>query len=101
MSRIAAACIAIFGLANAIAGFVRPELDANSWWIDLRGLPDGVARACVACACGLLLAYALFPEMTAARKGASLGAAAALFAICLLNCATYYALVYRGACWSG
>ena len=97
MSRIAAACIAIFGLANAIAGFVRPELDANSWWIDLRWLPDGVARACVACACGQLLAYALFPEMTAARKGASLGAAIALLAVCVLNCATYYSLVYRGA----
>lgn len=96
MPRIIAACIGIFGLANAIAGCFRAELDANSWWIDFRGMPDGAARALIAVACCVLLAYALFPEMSAVRKALSLAILSVLLIASIANCVTYFALLFRG-----
>ncbi len=97
MPRIIAACLGIFGMANAIAGLFRPALDANIWWIDWRGVPSGPARALTLATCAGLLVYAVFPAMNSWRRDASLGAAGLLLAVCVLNSVTYYTLLYRGA----
>ncbi|MEI6235878.1 MAG: YdcF family protein [Planctomycetota bacterium] len=97
MTRILAGCIAAFGLLNALLGFIRPGWDANGWWIDFRGVPDIMARLLIVLACGLLMSYALLPEMERGRKIDVLLALALLAAVCGLNCATFYTLLYRGA----
>lgn len=95
MPRIIAACIGLFGLANALAGFFRPELDANIWWIDLRGFAEGAARTTLLCLCGIIFAYALLPERLRCLRGWAIGATALLLAACVLNSAAYFTLLHR------
>lgn len=97
MSRILAACIGVFGLVNGIAGLFRTELDANGWWIDLNCGSSGFARVFIAGTCGLMLAYAIAPEMNSFRRISTIIAAAILATACVANCATYYSLLSRGA----
>ncbi len=96
MPRILALCLGLFGLVNALAGFIRPELDANIWWIDPCGIPATPARILLALICATLIAYALAPEMQPWRRSASLASVGTLLFVCLLNCAIYFVLFYKG-----
>src|SRR5436190_12731579 len=96
MARIVAVCLGLFGLANAAAGFFRPALDANIWWIDLRGIPDAVARGTMLAACAVLVAHALYPRQTAGLRWWVFGIAVGLAGICALNAGNYFALMGRG-----
>ncbi len=97
MFRIAAACLGLFGLANAVGGVFRAELDANIWWIDWRWVPANSSRMLTALACVLLLIYAIQPAMSSMRRAATLGAAGMLAIVCAINATTYFVLLSRGA----
>jgi vancomycin permeability regulator SanA len=101
MLRTLAACLGLFGLLNCALGFVRPQWDANLWWIDLRGLPDPAGRALVACACALLALHAAFPSPDSTRRYATAIAAAGLAVVCVWNGIEFVRLLWTGSIRAG
>lgn len=97
MIRILAGALGVFGAFNALLGIVRAELDANIWWIDLRAVPEWVGRGGVLCLCGLLAAWAVWPQMQVVRKAATVSLAVCGIAACLWNAAIFYRLYFAGA----
>ncbi len=97
MARTLAAFLGILCLTNLLAGLVDGGFNANIWWIDLRALPTFAAF-------GLqLLAGAAFLVVASGRRTrrpVTLGVRAILIAlilIAMLNIATFYVAIARGA----
>lgn len=97
MFRTLAAALGIFGALNGALGFIRAELDANIWWIDLRGVPEWLGRAGVLGLCAALLAWAIWPAMQPTRKAATLVLLSCGAAACLWNIVIFYRLYFIGA----
>jgi len=94
------------GVALFISGFTllalfgelhTPGFDANVWWIDLRPLPETLARLALAAAALLLLVFAVRPVMGSARRAATAAAAFVLAAAALYDVARFYEAWADGA----
>jgi vancomycin permeability regulator SanA len=87
------------GIALFIAGFTflalvgelhTPGFDANTWWIDLRPLPQAFAQLVLAAGACVLLAFAVRPAMGRRRGGATAAAAFVLAAAAVYDGARFY-----------
>lgn len=97
MLRIFAGALGLFSAINALAGFVRPEWDANIWWIDLRVLPDLAARCMLLVFGVLLIAWSCSPKMAGGRRALTLAAIAGALTCCAVNAVTFFQLYLNGA----
>jgi uncharacterized SAM-binding protein YcdF (DUF218 family) len=100
-SRGVAAFLGAFALLNVLGEMRHPGFDANLWWIDLRPLPPSAARAALALAGMLLLAFGVFPGLWFRWRRATLATLGLLLAASVWNTASYYRLLRAGDLHSG
>lgn len=100
-ARAIALFLGAFALLNVAGGMFAPGFDVNLWWIDLRFLPAGVVRGLTGAGAGLLMAFALMPEMGRARRRATVAALALFIAVAAANGLAFYTLLGRGTIHSG
>ena len=96
-----AAFLGAFSLLNLAGDARHPGFDANLWWIDLRPLPDVAARAVLAAAGVLLVAYAIRPACRRWRHRATAVTMVVLLVWAVFNAVSFHLLVARGAIASG
>lgn len=90
-----------FSLLNLVSHLRSVRLDGNLWWIDLRWLPAGFANAFLLLSAVCLLAFALWPSGSLWRRRLTMGCAAVLALMCVINAAQFYVLAGRGTIHAG
>jgi vancomycin permeability regulator SanA len=94
------------GLALFLGGFTLLNLagdlrfagaDANLWWIDFWPLPLTVSRLLLVALAGVLIAWAVKPESSPARRLVAVALASAALLAAAGNVIRYYLLLQRGA----
>ncbi|MDO9107753.1 MAG: YdcF family protein [Coriobacteriia bacterium] len=83
--------LGVFSGLNVIGSLLGDGFGADLWWIDLGVLPAGVGTVLAAGAAGLLVAYAIAPDISPLRRSVSAIACAALALLALLNVIGFYA----------
>lgn len=101
ISRGLALSLGGFTLLNLLLELRAPGFDGNLWWIDLRWLPPTAERIALLPAAGVLLAYALSPQLGRRRRRITLAVVALLGGVTLANAFTYRALLANGGLHSG
>lgn len=96
IARAIAGLLGLFTLVNLASAIAGNGVDANLWWIDLRGLA-GFAPVLLGAAAALILAWALKPDMGMPRRAATIGGVLALALGGWLNAAAVVAMFGRGA----
>ena len=92
-TRAAVAFIGAFGLMNIVGEWVCPGFDANLWWVDWRPLGNFVGPGLIAVACGLMLGFALRPQMRRWRLAATRVTTGALLLLAVIDSARFYRLL--------
>lgn len=85
-----AAFFGAFSLLNSLARLFSTAPGQDVWWIDLSLVPGWAAGAFSLCAAVLLLWWAWTPSAGGARRGATVGAAAALAVAACANSVGFY-----------
>jgi vancomycin permeability regulator SanA len=88
--RSAALFLGLYTVFSLIGSLRRAGFDANVWWIDLHFLPRPLAKAALAIAAVLLLAYVVRPALTDWRRWLTSAALGALTLAALLDAAGFY-----------
>ncbi|HSU55411.1 MAG TPA: YdcF family protein [Candidatus Dormibacteraeota bacterium] len=86
-----------FTVLNVFGGLLRPDFDANLWWIDLRWVPVSAANLLLLCSGVLLIAFGLKPARGGCRLWATSSCAGILAVACEFNAIGFYSLLARGA----
>lgn len=81
----------VFSGLNVIGAVLGDGFGADLWWIDLGVLPAGMGTILAAGAAGLLVAFAIAPDVSALRRSVSAIACLALAVVAVLNVVGFYA----------
>lgn len=82
--------IGMFSGLNVLGSVLGEGFGADLWWIDLSVLPAQIGTVFAALAAGLLVAYAVAPDVSPLRRALTAGACAALTLVALINVAGFY-----------
>ena len=84
-----------FALLNLLGDLRSARFDANSWWIDLRLLPDSLARLVLLVSAACVLGFGIRPPRSTWRQFLTAGCLVALLAGGLANVIQFYILLAR------
>lgn len=82
--------VGVFSGLNVVGALLGEGFGADLWWIDLSVLPARLGSVFAAVAAGLLVAYAVAPDVSRVRGRLTAIACAALAVIAALNVAGFY-----------
>jgi len=82
--------IGAFSALNVLGEVLGDGFGADLWWIDLSVLPAQIGTLFAAAAAGLLVAYAVAPGLSPARRRLTALACVALAVVAVLNVAAFY-----------
>ena len=85
-----------FSLLNVVGGFLDPHFDASIWWIDFRPLPFWLSRVLLLIASLVLLLWSVRTRMSPTRRTITRLCVLLLMGVALINCITYYVLLFQG-----
>jgi vancomycin permeability regulator SanA len=78
------------------AELISPGFEPNLWWVDLRGVPEGLAQFVTAVFAILLLTFAFKPAMGKARRWMTLSVVVGFVLVTLVNSANFWHLLATG-----
>jgi vancomycin permeability regulator SanA len=90
-----------FTLLNVVGSVRSAGFDANLWWIDLRLLPREIADPILLVSAACLVAFAIWPPISAWRRWLTFVCLVALGIMALINTVQFYGLVARHAVHAG
>ena len=82
IARVTAFCLGTFTTLNVL-GTLRFGVDANLWWVDLRGLPPGLRLLGYTLFAGAVLAYGLRPPRAGWRRTVTVWLVGLFLLVCL------------------
>lgn len=88
--------LGLFSLLNFLGELRSAGFDATAWWVDLRFLPEVVARTVLLSSGGCLIAFAIKTPRSAWRRAVTACCAGSLAVLCLTNSVQFYILFLRG-----
>src|SRR5689334_13893657 len=86
-----------FSLLNLFGNLRVPGFDANLWWIDLRALPPWLGNSLLLISALCLIAFAVRPQQSAARRLLMITCLAVLALVAAVNAIDFYMLWIRGS----
>jgi vancomycin permeability regulator SanA len=90
-----------FSLLNVFGNLCVTGFDANLWWIDLRALPAFLGNILLLISALCLIAFAIHPQQSAARRLLMLVCLSVLGLVAAVNAIDFYILQIRGSISAG